>query len=247
MLEALVFGVVASSALVIGGAVGAFWHAPTHLTGIFLAFASGSLISALCFELFPEAVELGGVIRAGVALVAGAATFVVANTLLDKYVAHPAGDPQAGQREVVHGAASQGVGFALLAAVTLDGIPENTALGFSLADEASFVLLLAIFASNLPESLVGAIEMREGGRSAGFAIGIWAIAAVVLALAVVLGRAVLGGASHNTIAFLLAFAGGAVLASLADTLMPEAFVKGKPVNAFATAAGFFLSFVLAES
>lgn len=44
---------------------------------------------------------------------------------------------------------------------------------------------------------------------------------------------------------MVAFAGGAVLASLADTLMPEAFVKGRPLNAFATAAGFFLSFLLA--
>ena len=89
--------------------------------------------------------------------------------------------------------------------------------------------------------------MREGGRSAKFAIGIWTVAAILLALAVVVGRAALGGASHNTIAFLLAFAGGAVLASLADTLMPEAFIKGKPLNAFATAAGFFVSFALAES
>ena len=44
----------------------------------------------------------------------------------------------------------------------------------------------------------------------------------------------------------LAFAGGAVLASLADTLMPEAFADGKPWNAFSTAAGFFLSFMLAN-
>jgi len=61
----------------------------------------------------------------------------------------------------------------------------------------------------------------------------------------VLGRAVGSGLGDETLAVLLAFAGGAVLASLADTLMPEAFVKGKPLNAFATAAGFFVSFVLA--
>jgi len=34
-------------------------------------------------------------------------------------------------------------------------------------------------------------------------------------------------------------------ASLADTLMPEAFEHGKPWNSFATAAGFFLAFMLA--
>jgi zinc transporter, ZIP family len=247
VLEALVFGLIASSALVIGGTVGAFWHAPTRLTGVFLAFASGALISALCFELFPQAVDMGGRAWAGGGLLAGAATFVAVNTLLDKFVAHPHGDPEAGQREVVQEAsASRGVGFALLAAVTLDGLPENAALGISLVEEASFVLLLAIFASNLPESLVGAIEMRKGGRSPLFAIGIWSAAAVVLALAVVVGWGVAGGLGNETVAVLLAFAGGAVLASLADTLMPEAFVKGRPVNAFATVAGFFVSFVLAH-
>ena len=139
--------------------------------------------------------------------------------------------------------ASQGVGLALLAAVTLDGVPENLALGVSLAGEeavggGSLALLVAIFASNFPEALVGAVAMRSQGRSAGYTIGLWAATAVLLTLAVVVGR--------QALAFPLAFAGGAVLASLADTLMPEAFERGRPLNAFATAAGFYVSFALAE-
>ena len=43
----------------------------------------------------------------------------------------------------------------------------------------------------------------------------------------------------------IAFAAGAVLASLADTLMPEAYEKGGPLVALSTTAGFVLSFVLA--
>src|SRR5215203_3651573 len=38
------------------------------------------------------------------------------------------------------------------------------------------------------------------------------------------------------------YLGGAVLASLADTLMPDAYREGGPLVAFATAAGFLLSF-----
>jgi len=246
MREALVFGLIASGALVLGGTLGAFWHAPRHLTGIALAFASGTLISALCFELFPEAVHLGGTTRAGIGLVAGAATFVAANTLLDKYVAQPEPDLQADQREVIH-RASGGTGFALLAAVTLDGVPENLALGVSLVEGESLVLLIAIFAANLPEALVGGVAMREAGRSRAFVVTVWVIVTVLLTAAVVLGWAALGGAADGTLAVLLAFAGGAVLASLADTLMPEAFEQGRPWNAFATVAGFFLSFVLAAS
>ena len=124
-------------------------------------------------------------------------------------------------------------------------MPENAALGVSLIEGASLTLLVAIFFSNLPESLVGAVAIRDEGRSRKFAIGIWCVAAVLLALAVVVGRLALEGVGEKTLAVLLAFAGGAVLASLADTLMPEAFEHGQPYNAFATAAGFFLSFVLA--
>ena len=56
-----------------------------------------------------------------------------------------------------------GVGLALLAAVTLDGVPENLALGVSLVGGLSLSLLVAIFFSNLPEALVGAVAMRESG------------------------------------------------------------------------------------
>jgi zinc transporter, ZIP family len=287
MWEAVVFGLLASSALVIGGALGSYWRPSTLVTGAMLAFASGTLISALAFELFPEAVELGGLRAAGWGLLAGAATFVVINAWLDSRVAPPQaiedepgagsagaegesgadaeaaatarGDTelpeelagaQAEQRQKV-AVASQGVGLALLAAVTLDGVPENLALGVSLAGEeatggGSLALLVAIFASNFPEALVGAVAMRSQGRSTGYAVGLWAATAVLLTLAVIVGRQALANAEPSTLAFPLAFAGGAVLASLADTLMPEAFERGRPLNAFATAAGFFVSFALAE-
>jgi zinc transporter, ZIP family len=266
MGEALMFGLIGSSALVIGGVIGAYWQAPHRVSGVLLAFASGTLISALAFELFPEAVHLGGLWPAGLGLIAGGLTFVIINTALDSWVAKSAGYPhevpalpseaaesisgaQAQQTERVEEAATQGasaaVGFALLAAVTLDGVPENLALGVSLlSGGGSIVLLVAIFCSNFPESLVGAVAMRRGGRSAPFAIGIWALTAVLLTLAVVFGRGVFAQFPEENLAFPLAFAGGAVLASLADTLMPEAFEHGRPLNAMSTAAGFLLSFIL---
>ncbi len=250
MGESIIFGLIASSALLLGGLVGAYVKVPKTVSGVLLAFASGSLIAALCFELFPEAYELGGATRAGLGLLAGGASFVVANTLLDRWVAGSAEKKQSeklADADTGGGAAARGgtgaVGFALLAAVTLDGVPENIALGVSLIEGASYTLLVAIFFSNLPESLVGAVAMREQGRSPKFAITTWALCGALLA--VVLGRGVAGGLSDEVLAVALGFAGGAVLASLADTLMPEAFEHGRPLNAFATAAGFFLSFVLA--
>ena len=69
MGQALVFGLIGSSALVIGGSIGAYWRAPQQVSGVLLAFASGTLISALAFELFPEAVHLGGLWPAGLGLI----------------------------------------------------------------------------------------------------------------------------------------------------------------------------------
>jgi len=238
----ILYGLAASSALIIGALIGTRWNPPKRITGVLLAFASGALISALAFELFEEAFHLGGATRSGLGLLAGAVTFVAVDSLLDRYVA---GRPGPDQRDLAKAGARGGVGWALLAAVTLDGVPENLALGVSLVEGASVTLLVAIFASNLPESLVGAVAMREERRPARQVLLIWALCALLLTFAVVLGRALAGGLSDSLLAIALSFAGGAVLASLADTLMPEAFEHGRPLNATATAAGFFLSFVLA--
>ncbi len=242
MLTAILYGLAASSALVIGSIVGTRWAAPKMVTGVLLAFASGALISALAFELFEEAFHLGGAVRSGIGLLAGAATFVAVDTALDRRIS---GDAAMDERETAAAGARGGVGWALLAAVTLDGVPENLALGVSLVEGASLTLLVAIFFSNLPESLVGAQAMRAEGRSARVVILTWLACAALLALSVVLGRVLAEPLSDEVLAVALGFAGGAVLASLADTLMPEAFEHGRPLNAFATAAGFFLSFVLA--
>jgi zinc transporter, ZIP family len=285
MWEAIVFGVLAVSSLAVGGVLGAYWEAPKRVTGVMLAFASGAMVSALAFELFTEAVELGGVAPAGGGLLAGAVVFVAVNTWLDSRVAPPekieaaagegggtetAAEDEAAaaargdapdlpeelagaalqQREKVEVAAASGVGLALLAASILDGVPENLALGVSLADPesagGSLALLVGIFAANFPEALVGAVAMREQGRSVRATAGLWLATALLLVPAVVVGRVTLAGAEPSTLAFPLSFAGGAVLAALADTLMPEAFERGRPFNAFASCVGFFVAFVLAQ-
>src|SRR5919112_4155968 len=90
MLTALLYGLAASSALVLGSAIGTRFRPPERVTGVLLAFASGALISALAFELFDEAFHLGGATRAGLGLLAGAAAVGAGDSGLDRYFAgHP--------------------------------------------------------------------------------------------------------------------------------------------------------------
>ncbi len=92
---------------------------------------------------------------------------------------------------------------------------------------------------------MGSASMRAQGRSQAFILATWTALAVLLTVAVVVGAGPLSNASPETLSLPLAFAAGAVLASLADTLMPEAYEQGGPAVALSTTAGFVLSFYLA--
>jgi zinc transporter, ZIP family len=225
--------VIASIALPLGSWIGVYRPPSQRVTAALLAFASGALITAVAFELFEEAFEQGGAWTAGVAFLAGASVFIVLDTALDRYTR---------RRQ----AAGLGVGLALLAGVTLDGIPENVALGVGLTENSEPTLLVAIFTSNLPEAVVGARKMREAGLAPRTIVLIWAATGALLAVAVVAGYSAFEGLSDRALAWPLGFAAGAVLASLADTLMPEAFAEaeGRPTIAYATALGFLLSYLV---
>jgi ZIP family zinc transporter len=231
MGQVVLFAVTASSALVIGAVVGVRWALPRVVTAWLLAFASGALITAVAFELFLEAYEHGGAVRAAVAFVAGATVFIVIDASLEA-------------RTRARHARGSAVGMALLAGVTLDGVPENLALGVGLIEGAAVALLVAIFVSNLPEAIVGARKMKEAGMPNGRILGTWGAAALILAGAVVAGYGALDGVDPRTLAWPLGFAAGAVLASLADTLMPEAYSDGGPHVAYATALGLLTSFLI---
>ncbi|MCU1510168.1 MAG: zinc permease [Arthrobacter sp.] len=251
---------VASSALVLGAFVGAKFELPKRVLAILLSFAAGALITALTFELFEDAYERGGIVRAAIGFMGGAIVFTVLSALLDRWAqpgsqAVPADKVQGSAKLDTDAAASDrpptsastrgAAGLALLAAVTLDGVPENVALGVSLGEgTGGLALLAAIFVSNLPEALVGASSMRSQGKSAGAILGLWTACAALLVIAVVVGAGPLSGTDPEAISLPLAFAAGAVIASLADTLMPEAFEHGGPAVALSTAAGFVLSFIL---
>ena len=135
-------------------------------------------------------------------------------------------------------------GLAFVAAATLDGIPENLALGVGLAEGGSYALLASIVVSNLPEAFGGAARMRQGGVSSARVLSVWVLTAALVSLALIAGRLAADVASEQSLGMLAAFAAGAVLASLADSVMPEAYAAGGPLVAFATSGGFLVAYAL---
>lgn len=255
MLQAALYGALASSALLLGAIIGLLAAPPRRVVASVTAFGSGVLVAALTFELMLEAQERGGLVYSVGGFLLGSVVYVAASTGLDRLAARSPKregrhardvEPRAEQKpETPERAAT--TGMALLVGAVLDGIPENAAIGISLHEEGraiGWVLLAAVFLGNLPESIASSVGMREEGRSSRYILALWGTAAGVCTLASVAGFALLGGLASEWRGALLALAAGGILAMLADTMMPEAFERGGPSVALATSIGFVLAFVL---
>lgn len=238
---ALLWGTVAGSALVPGSAIAWNWRIPPKVVSSIMAFGAGVLISALAFELVDEAMEGGGLPATAGGFLAGAAAYVGANILLARFGARHrkrSGAQQPSESD------QPGSGGALAVGALLDGIPESVVLGLGLvtASAVSPAMLAAVFISNVPEGLSSTAGMKGAGRSARYVFGVWGGIAVICGLSSMLGFVALQGAPEELIAFITAIAAGAILAMLADTMIPEAFEESHLFTGLIAAVGFLTAF-----
>ena len=235
------WGFIGGIALVVGAIAGLRMRASQRAIALVMAFGSGVLISALAFELTDEAFRRGGTDAVAVGIAAGALAFFFGDLLVDR---------RGGEhRKRSGGQQEDGQAAAIVVGAMLDGIPESVAIGVSLLEGGSvgIAVVAAVFMSNIPESLSAATGLRRAGHSAKWIVGLWLAVAVISALAAALGYAFLGDASSNVIGFIQAFAAGAILTMLADTMMPEAFEHGGSAVGLATCLGFALAFFLSTA
>ncbi|MFD8499963.1 ZIP family metal transporter [Amycolatopsis sp. NPDC059657] len=242
-LEAGWWGLVGGAALVAGAAVAWFIRVPRWLVAAVMAFGAGVLISALSFGLMDEAERTGGLLPTALGFLGGAGAYVLADGLLSRKGAKHrkrSGDQQAREADVA------GSGTAIAVGALLDGVPESVVLGVSLLDGGTVgvAMLAAVIISNLPEGLSSAAGMKQAGRSARYVFGVWIGIAVASGLASTLGYLGLRGASPATIALITAIAAGAILAMIADTMIPEAFERTQIFTGLITVLGFLTAFTI---
>lgn len=244
-MEAGGWGAVSASALLLGAVVGWLVPVPRRLVAAVMAFGSGVLISALSFDLMDEAYRTGGYLGTAVGFIAGSAVFTGANVL----IARSGGKhrKRSGEHQARAAATDPG-GLAIAVGSLLDGVPESVAIGLTMLDggAVSMVAVIAIFLSNVPEGLSSSVGMRRAGRSAGYVFGLWGIAIVACALAAIAGYALFAGLPPELIAASTAFAAGAILTMLVDTMIPEAFEVAHDFAGLVTVAGFLAAFVLTK-
>lgn len=236
---AFAWGAFGGAALIVGALAGVWFHLDRRVVGMVMALGAGVLISAVAFDLVEEAADTADR-EAGVALglAVGALTFFLGDAVIDRM--------GGADRKRMEGADESDSGLAIVLGAVLDGIPESIVLGLTLlgGGGVSVAFVAAVFISNLPEGLAASTGLQASGWSTARIVGLWAGVTLVSGLAALAGYGLFDTASATTVAFVLAFAGGAVLTMLADTMMPEAFEKAGPLVGLLTTAGFSIAFAL---
>jgi zinc transporter, ZIP family len=249
MIEAGFWGAVGGVALLIGALIALRASLSARTVGLIMGFGAGVLISAVAYELIIEAIELAaGTGVTAVGLAAGALSFFAGDTLITRR-------GEAGRTAVVDGsselptgsdgssvAAATG-GQAIVLGAILDGIPESIVVGASLLGGAgaSVTMVAAVFISNVPESIAATDDLVRGRTPAGHIIRNWVILTVIFGLSAALGYLIIGALPGTVQAFVEAFAGGALLIMLADSMIPEAYERARLWAGLCLVLGFALA------
>ena len=236
MLNAFLWGLLSAFSLVIGGVIACQFPLSKRALGIIMAFGSGTLISAVSYELALGAMKnaMGSGFPA-LGMFTGAAAFFFADKLIEKL--------GAGNHMAIGENRQSTLVIPMVLAIILDGIPESIVIGLGIFEggAVSVAMLTAVFISNLPESIAGSTGMKANGWGRRRILLLWLGIALVCAVATMIGYGLFGNASKLWLAFINAFAGGAILMMIANSMIPEAYEHGGKLAGVFTVLGFFIS------
>jgi ZIP family zinc transporter len=237
--QALFWGLVSGSALVLGACLGLYGNLKRETIAVIMAFGGGVLVSVIAFDLMDEAFGHSGLLLSTGGCLAGAFLFTAVATLADEYNRrrHRAGADEG---------ASRGLGIAI--GSFIDSIPESIVIGVSLIEGEGVALatVIAVFVSNVPESLASSAGMKAGGTAPRHILLLWCGIAVTSGLLSLAGFAVFSGLPPGWTAIMEAIGAGALLAMIADSMIPEAFAEAHNTAGFVAALGFVSGYALSH-
>ena len=239
MVAAFGWGLLSASSLVIGSLVAIWLHISLRVIGLIMGFGAGVLISAVAFDLVDEAADkaLGeGAVALGVFV--GCGVFFGGDWLISRL--------GGGDRKDATGDQEGGSSLAIVLGTVLDGIPESMVIGLTIYEGGAVgaAYLAAVFISNLPEAISSTTGLLSGGWMKSRILWMWIAIAAVSGLASMAGYGLFQDSSPATVAFVLAFAAGAILTMLANTMMPEAFEHGGKLVGVVTTLGFAVAYAI---
>lgn len=145
--------------------------------------------------------------------------------------------------EIAHAAkeghAGGGAALSMWLGIFLDGIPESLVIGASMIGKAvSPALVGGLFFANLPEAMSSGTMMKKQGKSTSAIFWMWMSLCIMTGLGALIGNFVFVGVAPSTKSIVEGLAAGAMLAMIAQTMLPEAYEHGGWLVGILTVFGF---------
>jgi ZIP family zinc transporter len=245
-LQAAGWGLLSASGLLIGAVGGYYtWLQHTAIARV-MTFAAGVLLAVVAVDLMIDARGATSLYWTVIGLLCGAAVFSSVNWLLSRRGAQHR--KRCGECvEQPEEEQQPGSGLAIAAGTFLDGVPEGVVLGVSVLHQGAPGLgtVTAFFLANIPEALSSSAGMRRARRSGRYVFGVWIGIALMIGLAAAVAGLVLRGTGPSVRGTVEAFAAGAILALVSETMIPEAFYGSPQFNGVLLVVGFVALLILA--
>ena len=235
MFSAALWGVVASSSLLIGSIIGLYTSISKKVIAYLMSLGTGILIGASAFDLLIESVEKSGLLITSVSFLCGALLF----TVIEIYLYSKGGS----NRKRSHKNPKGHSGLAIYIGTLMDAIPESIIIGSSFLNthKVDLLFVTAIFFSNFPEALSSSVGLKKDNYSYRKILTLWCTVILISALSSSFGYLFLETASMDMLTCIESFGAGGLMAMVCSTMLPEAFEQGGPVVGFVTCVGLIFS------
>ena len=216
-----------------GGIIGCFFNKVSNkILSFILAFASGLMMSVICFDLIPEALKISSIIITIFGIIFGIFTMICCNL----YVERKSNGKKLNANNLLKTGIIVSIGLAI------HNFPEGLAIGsgFEASSKLGLGLAIAICLHDIPEGISMAVPMKNGGMK------IWKVILYVFLSGITTGigaffGAIIGSISDTIIAISLGFAAGAMLYIVSGELIPE---SNKLYTGRMSAIGNMLGFII---
>ena len=221
----------------LGGIIGcAFNKVSNKFLSFILSFASGLMMSVICFDLIPESIQLSNILISVNGILFGIITMIFCDLLVKN---------KFNRNTKLKSNSLLKTGIIISIGLAIHNFPEGLAIGsgFDVSMKLGIGLAVAICLHDIPEGISMAVPMKNGGMK------IWKVLLYVLLSGVTTGigalvGAIIGNISQTIIAMSLGFAAGAMLYIVSGELIPESnkLYKGR-ISAVGNMLGFIIGVI----
>lgn len=183
----------------LGGIIGCFFNKVSNkFLSFILSFASGLMMSVICFDLIPEALGIANIFIVITGIVFGIVSMIVCDVLVERKFS----------QRVRHNKNNLlRTGIIVSVGLAIHNFPEGLAIGsgFEQSIKLGIGLAIAICLHDIPEGISMAVPMKNGGMPVYKVIYYVILSGITTGIGAFFG-AIIGSISENVIAVCLSFA-----------------------------------------